>query len=245
MPAGEYAHTNRDNFEKLAKNIEYHFMQAMQRKIPQEETSLLMARAWLNFCANLENLPFIGDANPLTRNLVGAAYEMYVYLELEKYGLPLREISVLNQVALAELTRAQMTPESHNYIRTVVYSPEVLRRQAEQSQKRMYAGDWVFEYVSPVEDDEWAVGVTYTKCGIADLYKKAGYERLLPFICLNDYPVLYEMGIDLRRTMTLGNGACCCDFRMRFGDCSKRIITDPETLDEFKNAPGNHNSLND
>lgn len=229
---------NRQAFEAFAHEMERHILPVLAARVDPETAEHLLRKAWEGFDQVLEEMPYIGDDNPLIKNLAGAAYEMNVYRQLEAYGLALRDISRMVQTALLDMTRAGLTAETVAFVKNEVYAPQTLRQQAERSQKRRYAGDWVFACVMPGPHDHWDVGVNYTECGIVKLFKKYGCERYVPFVCLNDYPMLHELGMTLERSRTLGNGASVCDFRLSFTQGARGVVTDPDRLPEFGKADG-------
>ncbi len=203
-----------------------------------EKTHSILQEAWTTFLCLLPELPFIGgDANPLTENLLGAAYELGMYSILENEGFSLAEISAVNQMALGEYTCEKMPPELLQRIRTKDVFCENIRRTAAFSQRRTHPGDWVSECVEAGESDDFDIGVDYTKCAIVELYTKHGKERYLPYLCANDFAVFGAMGIHIERTQTIGNGASVCDFRFRIDgerDPKPGAVVDVEKLPEFK-----------
>ncbi len=90
-----------------------------------------------------------------------------------------------------------------------------MKNAAEAANAKGKSDNWVYEAVVPGSNERFDTGTNYTKCPIVGLYCKFGKEKLLPFICNNDFPVFEEMGISLERSQTLAEGAPMCDFRFR------------------------------
>lgn len=216
-------------FTCLKANLAKHF--------PEIDADVVMENCTKRFKKVLAEMDFIGEDNPLLQNLFGAAYEMGFYAELEALDIALNDISVINQKALADFVKTNMPPDVARFMKETALSAQFLQAAASKSQKEQYPADWVYICELPGEDDSFDIGVTYTKCGIVHLFKKYGYERFLPYICLNDYPMYGCMGVPFKRTATLGNGAEYCDFRYYFNGCGMPIcVTEPEKLEEFKKA---------
>ncbi|ACC98613.1 hypothetical protein Emin_1060 [Elusimicrobium minutum Pei191] len=228
---------NKEKYMAVVAAIEKHIEPYIKEHFSDSETAEIIKTARSDFEALYPGLPFIGEANPLTVNLVGAAYEMGIYSGLEKRGLSLKIISHINQLALKDYSASAMTPQSVEFVRNAALSKETIEAAAAESQKKKYTGDWVSEYLPPEPGSGFDTGVKYTHCGIIDLYRKYGKERYLPYICLNDYPMYGAMGISFKRTKTLAHGADCCDFCFKLkGGKMPSFIEDPEELEEFKNT---------
>ncbi len=91
-----------------------------------------------------------------------------------------------------------------------------LREASERSLERRYAADWVSRFV-PGDGEEFAFGIDYVECGICKLYQQKGASELVPWVCWLDYPLSDALGLGLKRTKTLGQGADRCDFRWNPG----------------------------
>jgi hypothetical protein len=82
---------------------------------------------------------------------------------------------------------------------------------------RMHENDLQFEVL---REDPEAVELNYTHCIFADFFRTLGEPELGAVLtCEADFQVVEEIGggeVELTRTQTLMQGACCCDFRYRF-----------------------------
>lgn len=232
---------HRDRFDPFIVQIETCLAVRLGEIFAEEEVPVIMREVLEDYEKLLPRLPYIGDDNPLAFNLVGATYGVCLYGRLEERGLELREISLINQKVLLDWSRQTMTPERVEYMRHVALAPDTVAKGAERSRKRVYAGDWVYECVLPERNEDFDIGITYTKCGVADFLEKIGKKRYLPYICLNDYPIYGAMGIFFKREHTIGNGDDCCDFRFKLNETGNVLdpICDPAILLKFReNDPG-------
>lgn len=203
----------------------------------RDEIRKLKEEAWEAFVELLPEIPYIGgEENPLTRNLLGSAYEMGYYALMEKRGFSLGVASTVGRKALGEFTRLLIARFGLGAMRnSVMNTGEILPRGSRR--KEDFQGNWVMERVEPSPGDGFDAGVDCTSCPVADLFTKFGREGYLPYICADDYAVFREMGIALQRTQTIGNGAPRCDFRLRLEDPSRIPgVGDVEDLPEYRNG---------
>ncbi len=189
---------------------------AMEGLMPTEVTERVLGETWEAFVAILPEVPYIGGQhNPLTEDLLGAAYEMGFYSLMERQGWDLEKISGIDKAASREVVRRKIAGLGLETVRGFVLDGETLERGAEVFKKMGFPDNWAYEVVMPGVDERFDTGINYTQCPIVGLYRKFGKEKFLPFICSNDFPVFEEMGISLERSQTLAEGAPMCDFRFR------------------------------
>ena len=238
MHSPKYSEQTLAGMKGMASGMAGFIKEALTQDLPiesaGEQAETLMIRIWEGFESTLEDLPFLGEDNPLLSSLVGGAFGMNYYREMEAAGFSLTRAAVLVQGALGAMVRSQMNPQAIEYTKNVAFSAQTIGSQAERAQKRTYPDDWVFECALPQKSDDWDIGVTYTECAIEKMFRKYDCLRFLPYVCLNDYVIYHEMGLDLTRTETLGNGGACCDFRIKFSQGERGVITDPASLAEFR-----------
>ena len=79
------------------------------------------------------------------------------------------------------------------------------------SHKRTYDNDWVVDVLPG--NGEYDLGYDYLECGDCKLCRDEGCPELTHYLCDMDYMLTDMMGLDLKRTQTLSEGGCCCDFR--------------------------------
>lgn len=169
------------------------------------------------FVMLLPTLPEIGGkTNPLTWNLLGAAWMLALYKAMKSEGITLGEI--------VDVTLALFQAYLHRYPRWLLrllgwlYTHGLWRwrmqRLAARSQKREYPDDWVLTYV-PGDGQTFSDGVNFTQCAICKLCRDHGAQELLPHLCKVDFVECDAMGIDLKREHTLAAGDALCDFRIR------------------------------
>jgi hypothetical protein len=231
----DYYIKRKDDLTNFISSLE-HYLGNELKKYSAEgiDFSVILRAAKEKFIRLLPELPFIGEKNPNLKSLIGAAYEMGLYEILEKEGFSLKEISYINQKALYKLTKEKTNVSSLLAIKNSITTKEYYKKEALISQKKKYAGDWVYESVEPHKKDNFDMGINYTECGLVKLFETYGKERYLPYICLNDYAIFGAMDIQLKRTQTLANGGCMCDFRFKTEGGKIKKGWPPEYFPEFK-----------
>ena len=213
---GELYLENLESYAVSVRLFESCLSGAMEALMPADEIGRILGEAWKAFVAILPEVPYIGGRdNPLTEDLLGAAYEMGFYSLLEGRGWELEEISRIDKAASREMVRRKIAALGLEAARGFVLDAEALERGSEAFRKMAFPDNWVYEAVVPGSNERFDTGINYTKCPIVGLYCKFGKEKLLPFICSNDFPVFEEMGVSLERSQTLAEGAPMCDFRFR------------------------------
>ena len=88
---------------------------------------------------------------------------------------------------------------------------ESRRKWSAETHKRKYENDWVVDVLEKSGDYEF--GLDYTECGVCKLCRQEGCPELAEYLCRLDFMLVEIMGIGLKRTMTLAEGAEKCDFR--------------------------------
>jgi hypothetical protein len=164
-------------------------------------------------------LPYIGGKqNMMTQFLVESTYCLGLYRVLKNLGSSVEEIGRIIYEIVE--TRLDQVPRiALPIIGKLKYGKLYLRRikkQAAESQKRQYAGDWVFTFIEG-DEREFDYGYDITECGICKFFHSQNAVEILPFICLVDFPLSKAFGRGLVRTMTLSEGAEKCDFRYKRG----------------------------
>jgi hypothetical protein len=164
-----------------------------------------------------ESLPYIGgDENSLTMDLFGAAESLAFFLVLKRHGKPLQEIGEMAYKAQGK------SFEDHPEAVPPMNNPEFfpyMKYAAENSQKRRFPGDWVYEFVEG--NEEFDMGMDFTECGIQKLFHKYDADEFTPYLCAMDI-LMSECGnLGLHRSQTLTEGGNHCDFRYKGGRKTK------------------------
>ncbi len=196
------------------------------RRYPAAEVSLLLGEVRRAYAALIPQLPYLGgDQNLLTENLVQSAWCLAAYRALQARGCALAEAGQVIYGAASAMMCAY--PRGVNrlvgLLQTSRSIKDGLRQAAAESQRRRYAGDWVFTFV---EGDGQAFdwGLDYTECGICKFYRAQGAYELVPYLCVLDFPSSQATDAGLVRTTTLGMGGARCDFRYNYGGPTQPIF---------------------
>jgi len=191
--------------------------QAIGERYDSAEAQLLTPLVRNDTLQLLPGLPYIGGGdNDMTANLYLTTACLALYRNMTKRGKTLDEAGAILyrtvELQVADMPAAKLMGQ----LTSSSLAQSKLRQEALQSQKRTYAGDWVFDFVEGNGVD-FDYGVDYTECGICKYLKAQGAFELTPYLCLLDFPYSAVMDNGLVRTTTLGHGGERCDFRYKLG----------------------------
>jgi hypothetical protein len=166
----------------------------------------------------IPELPFIGgDENRLTENLLSSIWALPLYRVLLPLGRSAKEIGQIVYDTIEAGTRDKSARE-WAVVADYRFSPEWRERVkagASASKSRTYEFDWVYDYIEADCCNDY--GIDYTECGLEKFMRSQEASELTPYLCALDFIVYGAMDAGLRRTMTVAEGAHCCDFRFKRG----------------------------
>jgi hypothetical protein len=164
-------------------------------------------------------IPFIGEKNIWQINLDNCIMNMALYRTLKKRKFEIMETVQIQHDFFTAYLRCFPKP-MHWVYRWYYFSPlhqKRLSQAAEQSQKRKYPGDWVFNYVER-SGHAYDFGVDITECAIVKLYRAHGIEEeYLPYLCKLDHKMSKILRLGYMRDGTLAEGASRCNYRWKRG----------------------------
>ncbi len=88
---------------------------------------------------------------------------------------------------------------------------EARRKWSQETYERKYKNDWLVDVIE--KNDDCDFGLDYHECGVCKLCKDEGCFEYAKYLCRLDFMTSDIMGIKLKRTKTLAEGAEKCDFR--------------------------------
>ena len=186
----------------------------MQSRYDREVALQVQESARIEFEHLVGEIPYVGGRrNPFSEMLVKAGVVLALYRALKKRGVSLEEYGEI----LEEITTAYMDSFSswQRNLAGKLWMSRLFRglmtRQAKVSQRRKYAGDFVYEVVSGSASYSW--GINYQECGIVKFLHAQGEKELAKYACILDYLMFPAIGVDLVRTGNLAQGCAQCDFR--------------------------------
>ncbi len=185
--------------------------------------------------ALIPQIPYIGGKdNYMTDFLISSAQMLSVIIVLENKGESKEKIGKI----IYDIMEHYINSFNRLFLfiaRFVFFSKrniKKLRKASMKSKEKNYSFDWVFDLVDG-QGNDFTYGYKQYECGIYKFYKKLGYEKYAPYLCLLDYPKYKALKIRLDRTKTIANGADLCDFKFfKTGDPIEGWP--PEKLTEFK-----------
>jgi len=165
----------------------------------------------------IPQFPYIGGKdNPLTKNLVQAAWGLALYRALQAQGGTVEDVGELLHLGYTQIMH-RIPRFLRRWLGRRKFSPRQIQKmkaRARVSQQRRYPGDWVYEVIEG-DGQTFDVGMDYTECGIVKFMQQQDAEELMPYLCNLDYVSFGAIGMELIRTKTLGWGCDCCDFRIK------------------------------
>lgn len=202
------------------KNWEKYYKVQLSKKYDDKKIGLVFQETEKEFKELLPQIPYIGgDDNDLTANLEESAMHLALYKVVKKDGITAEQVgdiaynSTKDKMADVNIIKAsalkvigQLGFTELNYKKT--------RKEAAESKKKKYDGDWVFDFVEG-DKNNFEYGVDYTECGIVKFYHTQGAEELAPYLCKIDFAVDDLLGQGLFRTETIAGGCKKCDFRYK------------------------------
>lgn len=180
------------------------------------EAQTLLDETLKDFNTALGGLPYIGGyANSLTENLYLGAACLSFRKVLKGRDISAEQVGKYLYQGCVKMYASDPLIKIGGSMATGEEAQKKMRQMAEESQKRTYSADWVFEYIPG--DGSFDYGINYTECGILKYYQSQGAEDFTPYLCLLDFPQSIALGTGLVRTTTLAHGGPCCDFRYQAG----------------------------
>lgn len=164
-------------------------------------------------------MPYVGGKkNPWTTALIQCTGFLALYTALKTHGKTVEDAGKI----FYEMVETQLRSYP-KLLRRVIgrwnftkYNLNKVKKQAAESQRRLYPGDWVLSFVQG-DGKEFDFGVDVTECAICKFFHIKGADELTPFLCQGDFAMSKALGLGLVRTMTIAEGAEKCDFRYKRG----------------------------
>ncbi|RJP33088.1 MAG: hypothetical protein C4536_05065 [Actinobacteria bacterium] len=209
----------REELDAVFTELLPYYRAAAAKALGGESVDRVLSRASADFAALVPDIPFVGSLQyPLARDLIESAVALSFYRALKDLGMTTGDAgqvildaadiacrAVPQEIQIAQ-GEQQFTPEWYGV-------QEVVSRE---SHKRLYPGDWVFDFVAG-EPGSFDWGWDFTECGICKFFEKQGAAELIPYMCEQDFIISEYQGTGLVRTTTLAEGAERCDFRYKKG----------------------------
>jgi hypothetical protein len=188
----------------------------LRERLGLSDTEPLKLEIMAEFDVVLHQMPYVGGATSrmstfFMRNLAFMA----IGRVLRRHGVPAQTIGEIELQSM----KAQMhaVPEAERLESGRQYmsaeNRKLMREQAENSKKKKYRDDFVYDIVEPGPGGNFEFGIDYKECGFCKFAAKNGDQDRLPHICAEDYAAYEARGIHLERTQTLAGGATHCNFR--------------------------------
>ena len=180
----------------------------VRKDFPRKETRKSILSEYLEILMRASD---IGSKNRLLSSYMLGAY----FIAMNRRGgkTPEENIRILEQrMRQSKALKALMGDSRHYFGEKAMESRRQWSRETHDSdhQKR-YPNDWVVDVIEKTEDFQF--GFDYLQCGVCKLCRDEGCPELARYLCSLDYMLTELIGIRLKRTQVLAEGAEKCDFR--------------------------------
>ena len=187
----------------------------MESSLGREKADDVVRRSEVRYEALLTEMPYIGGwDNPHTDTLTQVVSFLALYFVLKEEGKTTEEIGAL--IHRISERKVETMPRLLRSLLGRLYMSEFWRKRTQRkallSRQKEYAGNFVYE-VMDGKPGEYEWGINYLECAIVKFFHRQGADDLTPYMCYVDYILFPGMGIDLKRTGTIGQGCSQCDFR--------------------------------
>jgi hypothetical protein len=218
MSSGYYVSSKRKlltDFDRAAGRVRGIFVNRYGREL----ADTMIGEARLEYEGLIAELPYIGGKQPFTRFIVATAWFLAMYRVLKARGRPLEEAGRI-VYELTEKTIYGYPWFVRRYVGWLFFSKRNIKRLmkgAAESQRRDYAGDYVYTFVEG-DGTEFDFGIDYADCATCKFLNQQNAPELARYVCLVDEIYSEAFGWGLARTMTIAEGFERCDFRFKKGD---------------------------
>jgi hypothetical protein len=189
----------------------------LSKRYGQELSAGILREARNEYETLVPQIPYIGGShNHMTQDLTESVQMLAFLRVLRRRGVTAQQCCEITYRGLE--TRLARYPRfllrligRYSFSRVFVGR---LQRQAVESQKRVYPGDFVFDVILG-DGKEFDWGLDFSECGIRKFYQAQNALEFMPYVCLVDYALSEAFGYGLVRTKTLAEGADRCNPRMK------------------------------
>ena len=191
---------------------------ALVSQYGREFSGTLVRESREEYSRLIPEIPYVGQNRILVRFMTGTAQSLATYRVLRDHGKTVEEAGKLYYLVCKAILDSY--PGTVRWlIGRASFSKLFLRvakRAALESQKRLYPGGYVFDFVDG-DGREFDYGVDYLECGGCKFLFQQGAPELAPYVCTADIVYSDSFGWGLIRTKTIAEGFEKCDFRFRKG----------------------------
>lgn len=172
------------------------------------------------FVTLIPQIPYIGgDENRLTGSLISSAMALALYRAMTAHRKSPYETGRVLYDAIVAAPPPPPIPPSEYLTREQLMQRR--RADAERSQRREHAMDFVYELVEG-DGETFDYGYNFFECATRKFYRQQHAEEFLPYYCFLDYLKGERVGLGLRRSKTLAQGDDQCDHRFIEGGRADR-----------------------
>ena len=226
-PAEGYYAARRERMLRGFDRASPRFARSLERHHDAAFAEQVLRDARVEFDRLLPELPYIGGRwNVFSWVMVVNGWLVALFRAMQARGRSAEETMRVAADVTDELFRSFPGLVLRGIGRLAFTRPvrRVLRRQAEQSQQRRFAEDFVFRFREG-DGDDWAL--VFDECAVNKFYEAQGTRELAPYCNFFDVTYSRLMGMGLDASETIGLGCPQCKLRFAHG----RATPVPKTLE--------------
>lgn len=175
---------------KLLKDFDNLMNKARNVLIPQygkEFTETIVGETRQEYSRLIPEIPYVGQSRTLVQFITATAQSLAMYRVLSSHGKTVQEAGKLYYL-ICEAILNSYPRIVHRLIGNLSFSKfylRALKKQAIESQKRLYPDGYVFSFVDG-DGREFDYGVDYSECGGCKFLSEQGASEFAPYICTAD-----------------------------------------------------------
>lgn len=202
------------DFDKMVKYMEG----VVESRYSEDFTRIVIPEIRQEYEALIPQIPYIGNKKPFKQWLLATAQFLAVYRVLKRHGNSVEEVGRIGYDTTEQMLDTHPKFVLRLFGRATFSKKrlETARIYAEESQKREYPGDYLFEFVEG-DNESFDFGIDYLECASLKFLAVQDALELAPYICATDILQSERFGWGLTRTMTLAEGGEKCNFRFKKG----------------------------
>jgi hypothetical protein len=220
---GYYASQKPKLLRDFDKTLGKHGRRVLAQHYGDDLAGQILLEQRREYEALIPKIPNVGgkenlQALALRRIIIQCAWALALYRAMKSRGKTADETGRVLYEGVEAMLRS--IPGPLRYIagrwQFTRFNTGKLKKQASESQKRLYPDDWVWTYVEG-DGREFDYGFDMAECAIVKFFHAQGADEFVPYVCRLDFPMSKAMGAGLVRTTTLAEGGEKCDFRYKRG----------------------------
>lgn len=169
-------------FTGFIKSLENGIQQKLLDKYDIDQVTMFITHAKESFKSISPLIPEVDEKSPWLKNIIAVAYEIGIWLQLEKSGMAIPEISELTCEVLSDVMR-QIPLAIRKGMKTASLSKSFVSEFAKESENLNHNNNWNVFLVCPKASDSFEIGINIYTCPIVRMCETLGVRRFASYFC--------------------------------------------------------------